>query len=160
MRPTIPTLSYSERLSVMVLELPYWSIGFARDMRAFPLHARRVYPVAWHLNIALHDVVVHSLREHYGTIADMVPTGEVDGVRQLTMGQGRLAVERDDLRSQGWRGVLCVTADAPYEVVRAAYKALMLMYHEDMGGEKEKAQEINAAWEEAEVFYRKVVHRA
>lgn len=45
------------------------------------------------------------------------------------------------------RQVLCVGADAPEAVCRAAYKALATIHHPDRGGDTRKMQELNAAWD-------------
>ena len=45
------------------------------------------------------------------------------------------------------RRVLHVTDDAPVEVIRAAYKALVVKHHPDVGGSNEKIVEINKAFE-------------
>lgn len=45
------------------------------------------------------------------------------------------------------RRVLCVTDDAPFEVVQAAYRALVKLHHPDVGGDEEKFKDIQRAWE-------------
>jgi len=42
--------------------------------------------------------------------------------------------------------VLHVAADAPPEVIRAAYRAMAKLYHPDAGGSEAKMKEINDAW--------------
>lgn len=42
--------------------------------------------------------------------------------------------------------VLFIAADAPPEVVRAAYRALSKIHHPDAGGDEEKMKEVNEAW--------------
>lgn len=42
---------------------------------------------------------------------------------------------------------LYVTADAPMEVIKAAYRALALLHHPDHGGDLQRMQEINAAFD-------------
>ncbi len=42
---------------------------------------------------------------------------------------------------------LFVTPDAPPEVIRAAYKALAMLYHPDLGGDSERMVELNRAYE-------------
>jgi hypothetical protein len=42
--------------------------------------------------------------------------------------------------------VLHVQPDAPVEVIRAAYRALMVRHHPDRGGDHEKAALLNEAW--------------
>ncbi len=44
--------------------------------------------------------------------------------------------------------VLFILPDAPREVIDAAYKALARMHHPDQGGDEEKMQRINRAYEE------------
>jgi hypothetical protein len=44
--------------------------------------------------------------------------------------------------------VLCVTEDAPLEVIRAAYKALAGIYHPDHGGTEQQMSDLNAAYTE------------
>lgn len=56
-------------------------------------------------------------------------------------GQRSAAAPRTD------HGVLCVTDDAPPEVIRAAYKALSRLRHPDAGGSTEEMQRINAAFD-------------
>lgn len=46
--------------------------------------------------------------------------------------------------------VLCVLPTAPWEVVRAAYKALVMLHHPDRGGDTETLQRINCAYTELE----------
>lgn len=41
---------------------------------------------------------------------------------------------------------LCVTSDAPPEVIKAAYKALAILYHPDTGGSVTKMQSVNDAY--------------
>ena len=55
-------------------------------------------------------------------------------------------VELVSTASQGPHAVLGVTADAPVEVIRAAYRALALKHHPDHGGTVEKMREINLAY--------------
>ena len=43
---------------------------------------------------------------------------------------------------------LYLVNDAPLEVVRSAYKTLVKMYHPDVGGDLDKIQQINVAYEE------------
>ena len=42
--------------------------------------------------------------------------------------------------------MLYLTKDAPIEVVKAAYRALMVLHHPDKGGDEETAQKINEAY--------------
>jgi curved DNA-binding protein CbpA len=44
--------------------------------------------------------------------------------------------------------ILCVTEDAPLEVIRAAYKALAGIYHPDHGGNEQQMADLNAAYTE------------
>jgi hypothetical protein len=48
-------------------------------------------------------------------------------------------------RASSDHATLFVTADAPPEVIRAAYKALALLYHPDKGGSVTKMQALNSA---------------
>lgn len=43
--------------------------------------------------------------------------------------------------------VLYVTSEAPPEVIRAAYRALVKLHHPDKGGEEERFKKIQAAYE-------------
>ena len=43
--------------------------------------------------------------------------------------------------------VLHVAADAPPEVIRAAYRAMSKLHHPDTGGDEVRMKEINDAWE-------------
>jgi hypothetical protein len=43
---------------------------------------------------------------------------------------------------------LFVAPDAPIEVIRAAYKALAMLYHPDLGGDLERMVALNRAYEE------------
>lgn len=56
-----------------------------------------------------------------------------------------LVVTTDDHKT------LFVAADAPHEVVRAAYRALAKIHHPDIGGDPKKMQEINEAWRRLDV---------
>ena len=49
---------------------------------------------------------------------------------------------------QSARAVLFVTNDAPWEVIEAAYRALIRKHHPDSGGSEDKAKAINAAFGE------------
>lgn len=54
-----------------------------------------------------------------------------------------------------WRRFLHVADDAPFEVVRAAYKALAFVHHPDRDPKgAEKMAVINAAWDLAQREYR------
>lgn len=57
------------------------------------------------------------------------------------------ATARDDERRNHYR-VLYVQPEAPIEVIRAAYRALMstLRAHPDLGGDPRTAAQLNAAW--------------
>jgi DnaJ-class molecular chaperone len=44
--------------------------------------------------------------------------------------------------------MLFVTADAPLEVIRAAYKALAVIFHPDHGGTEQRMTELNNAYTE------------
>lgn len=48
---------------------------------------------------------------------------------------------------------LFVTEDAPMEVVRAAYKALVSVNHPDVGGSTKKMAEINQAYEQIRIHH-------
>lgn len=52
--------------------------------------------------------------------------------------------------SSGPYAVLCVTPDAPPEVIKASYKALSKIFHPDKGdnGDEERMAEINSAMDE------------
>jgi hypothetical protein len=43
---------------------------------------------------------------------------------------------------------LFVTSDAPVEVIRAAYRALAQLHHPDVGGDSERMQAINVAYDD------------
>lgn len=52
------------------------------------------------------------------------------------------------VRSESWaHATLFVAVDAPIEVIRAAYKALAMLYHPDHGGDSERMVELNRAYE-------------
>lgn len=51
-------------------------------------------------------------------------------------------------RSSRAHAVLCVNADAPPEVIDAAYKALAKLHHPDRGGDPERMKEITEAYRE------------
>jgi len=59
-------------------------------------------------------------------------------------------LERPLRAPEGPYSVLCVLPTAPWEVVRAAYKALCLLHHPDRGGNTEDLQRINGAFAELE----------
>lgn len=46
------------------------------------------------------------------------------------------------------RAILCVTDDAPREVIVAAYRALAVLHHPDHGGSEAKMKQLNAAYNE------------
>ena len=48
------------------------------------------------------------------------------------------------------RSILCVTQEAPWEVIKASYKALALKHHPDVGGDIEEFKRIQAAYEKLE----------
>jgi DnaJ domain len=51
-------------------------------------------------------------------------------------------------RTGSWaHATLFVTSDAPAEVIRAAYKALAMLYHPDLGGDPERMVDLNRAYE-------------
>jgi hypothetical protein len=60
----------------------------------------------------------------------------------------RHRVLADVVRSESWsHATLFVAQDAPPEVIRAAYKALALLYHPDLGGDLEQMVNLNRAYE-------------
>ena len=50
------------------------------------------------------------------------------------------------LKQKSPHAQLFVTSDAPIEVIRAAYKALAMLYHPDYGGDPERMVELNRAY--------------
>src|SRR3989338_5418110 len=53
--------------------------------------------------------------------------------------------EDKNVKNKDWYEILQVNPRARFEVIDAAYKALMKLYHPDKGGDKNRAEEINDA---------------
>lgn len=108
-----------------------------------PSYARRWNPEerAWMVTEDRYDDAIHILKDH-----DYI----VHHRRQYDRGRQRKQEApppppRERPQSSAHR-VLYVSADAPPEVIRAAYRALSKLHHPDIGGDEEKMKEVNEAW--------------
>lgn len=150
MRPTRPTLFYPGTGNLAVLELPYHDADFHRKISSLVGHVARLAKGMYHVDLQVHDVVVGWAMEDYGLCSDLVPPNVVARHEQQRISKRAVAG-----KNGSWRQALCVTADAPYEVVHAAYRALSKIRHPEAGGTVEEMAALNKAWENARVFYDK-----
>lgn len=74
--------------------------------------------------------------------------GSSSSSREAEEASNRARAASAAIWSENWaHRVLFVTSDAPPEVIRAAYKALAMLYHPDHGGDSERMLELNRAYE-------------
>ena len=146
-----PVLSYSEQQTWkegrLFLELPADDPSFDVDLSAgVPRWARQpVGRLQWFINPRYYQIVASLLRLHFGVFVNSVPWEKIHGFDMFSYHR--------DVGKQGWQQLLQVQAGAPFEAVRASFRALIKEHHPDKGGSTEFAQQLVEAWELARAYY-------
>jgi hypothetical protein len=127
-----------------------WYVGQAYAHRAIGL-ARKFWP---HINTSAYDNQRNTGYDHararrgqsqQGYRWDWFGTG---GQHQTGYARGDTSFSSGGSAGHPALATLFVTSGAPPEVVKAAYRALALLYHPDKGGDPSKMRELNEAYDQ------------
>jgi len=98
----------------------------------------------WSVHVSKIALVVAYAKTQFDTIDYSALPGDVQ-IEIAARASGR--VKKGPSVQSSPYDVLHLLPSAPFEVVKAAYKALALLHHPDRGGDEEVFKEINAAYE-------------
>lgn len=138
----------------VTVEMPRHLFAERAILHTIPSKHRRlisdgIYWIEWEYFGSIMEI----LRHYFPTVIDLSrargrlpkPTGWDKKWQGYLSGPGNPKNQR---KGNPWapRAVLHVTDDAPLEVVAAAYRALVKIHHPDVGGDRERFEEIDKAY--------------
>jgi len=117
------------------LEFPYNAVFIRRLKDEVPAHARSYDPEAkaWFVDVPYAPRIIALFRRTF-------PDAHIDQDEPARPEPNR---ERGITTMYG---TLCLTAEAPPELVASAYRILAKLHHPDRGGNDERMRQINAAY--------------
>lgn len=150
-------LYITKRLDRIIIEGPH-NPDFAAALNSIiPRYDRKYRSGVWDISDRWFPLIYAAARDYYIHFSCSVagidcrkpnPDWDVQWRTYLRAGHGTPTEIQDELGRDSARGRLFVTADAPQEVVTAAYRALAKMHHPDKGGDEEEFKAIDKAYKE------------
>lgn len=125
----------------LILEMPGRKAQFYKDLHQYV--PRNTYD-----QIGAGRKLVFNDSSYYGVVAGLVERHFPIHTNSSGYSGSIPAIKESDPFA-----VMHLTKTAPFELVKAAYKVLMKLYHPDAGGDPDKAQEINAAYSEIKEIF-------